>query len=319
MIKKFLALALGLSLALPITSCSSKASTEQIRATLFLLDASKSTISSVAAREMQLKQRLEGVFDVQEAVYFDFIRNDFTKQLITPLISMQSIININDAVLKDAKDERVRRETKDLIGSIWEQSLSDSKGVEDCSSSVASRLQRESVLSETGSRSIARNLCVSAAKAKQTLEEIRDIGSGQTIDNGFIGSDVEGAFIRGLSRLESESSNLINQDNQRVGVRATIVVSSDMMQRSASGGRVIDEIRNMNEEQISEYVLKRRGSQEFRTLRPLVIIDGWLSTKQNFSESERDLLEAYWKSWFVTMDLDEPDFGFGLVDWSVTQ
>jgi hypothetical protein len=66
-------------------------------------------------------------------------------------------------------------------------------------------------------------------------------------------------------------------------------------------------------------VINSRAAQDFRTLRPNIIIDGWLSTKKNFSEPERILLETYWKTWFTTLDLDEPDFGFGVVDWSVTQ
>lgn len=317
--KKLISFCLILLSVITTSSCSEAGSTKQIRATLFLLDASKSTIASVSGREVQLRERLEGVFDTQEAIYFDFIRSDFTKQLITPLISMQTIINIGDAILKDAKDDRLRKETKDLVASIWEQSLNDSKALEECSTSSVNQLVRQSVLTENSARIIARNLCVSAEKAKQALESIRLIGSGQSIEGAFIGSDVEGAFLRGLTRLESESKNLINANNEMVGVRASIVVSSDMMQRNASGKRIIDEIANLNQEQVSEFVIKSRGMQDFRTLRPNVIIDGWLTTRKNFSESERKLLETYWKSWFTSLELDEPDFGFGVVDWSVTQ
>ncbi len=301
------------------SSCSEAGSTKQIRATLFLLDASKSTIASVSGRETQLRERLEGVFDTQEAIYFDFIRSDFTKQLITPLISMQTIINVADTILKDAKDDRVRRETKDLVGKVWEQSLNDSKSLEECSTSSVNQLVGQSVLTENSARTIARNLCISAEKAKQALASIRLISTGQSTEGAYIGSDVEGAFLRGLTRLESESKNLINANNEIVGVRASIVISSDMMQRNANGARVIDEIANLTQEQISEFVIKSRGMQDFRTLRPNVIIDGWLTTKKNFSENERKLLETYWKSWFTSLELDEPDFGFGVVDWSVTQ
>jgi hypothetical protein len=112
---------------------------------------------------------------------------------------------------------------------------------------------------------------------------------------------------------------LLNKENEDVKVRATIVVSSDMMQRSSTGERVVDVVRDMTEEQISQYVTKVRGQQEFRDFRPIVKIDGWLSTREKLSEVERRSLELYWNKWFTTLNLDEPDFGFGVMDWSVDQ
>ena len=73
----------------------------------------------------------------------------------------------------------------------------------------------------------------------------------------------------------------------------------------------------VTDEQIAEFVTKSRGEQEFRELRPVVKIDGWLSTTGKISERDRQALELYWKKWFSTLDLDEPDFGFGIMDWSV--
>ena len=301
-----------------LTSCSDQSSTQTIRATLFLLDASKSTVLTIPQREQQLRERLSGAFDSEEAIYFDFIRNNYTKQVILPLVSMQSIINVNDEILTYAKDKKVRKETKRLVSDFWRKSLSDAKTVDECITEGASELEINSVL-EQGARVVAQNICVSAGKAKETLSNIRAIGSGAGLENGFIGSDIEGAFIRGLKRMESESENLLNKENNSVKVRGTIVVSSDMMQRGQSGERVIDVVREMSEEQISEYVTKTRGQQEFRELRPIVKIDGWLSTKKNFSEQDRQALELYWKKWFTSLDLDEPDFGFGVMDWSVDQ
>ena len=308
------------SLCAPLlASCSQEASTKNIRATLFLLDASKSMILSIPEREQQLKERLTGAFEEEEAIYFDFIRSDFTKQVILPLVSMQSIINVNDQILTYAKDENRRKETKAIISDLWEQSISDAKSVEECIKDSSGNLEVNSVLAERGARVVAQNICTSAGKAKETMRGIRTIGSGGSIENSFIGSDIEGAFIRGLKRLESESGNLFNSENERVGVRATIVVSSDMVQRRGTGERIIDVVRDMTEDQLSEYVTKVRGQQEFRELRPIVKIDGWLSTKKNFSEKDRQTLELYWKKWFTTLDLDEPDFGFGVMDWSVDQ
>ena len=97
-VKKHLTSCVLLVVALLLTSCSEAGSTKQIRATLFLLDASGSMIRSVSEREQQLKERLTGAFQNEEAIYFDFIRNDYTKQVILPLISMQSIISVNDIV-----------------------------------------------------------------------------------------------------------------------------------------------------------------------------------------------------------------------------
>ncbi len=316
--KKVHSFIVAFALLFTVTACSQESATKSIKVTLFLLDASKSMVLTIPQREQQLKERLAKAFDEEEAIYFDFIRNDYTKQLILPLVSMQTIINVNDQILTYAKDKRVRGDTSKLVSDLWRKSISDTRTVDACISEGTKDLEINSVL-EQGSRIVAQNICISAGKAKETLSNIRTIGSGGDINNGYIGSDIEGAFVRGLKRLESESGNLYNKDNDKVGIRATIVVSSDMMQRRADGERVIDSIRNMTEEEISEFVTKTRGPQEFRELRPRVQIDGWLSTKRTFSEMERQTLELYWKKWFSSLDLDEPDFGFGVMDWSVDQ
>ena len=316
-VKKHLTSSVLLAMALLLTSCSEAGSTKQIRATLFLLDASGSMIRSISEREQQLKERLNGAFQNEEAIYFDFIRNDYTKQVILPLISMQSIIAVNDVVLEDAKNEKVRKETKAMISTLWQQSLSDSREVEACIQNVSSGLLRDTVIEDQGARRISQNLCVSAKKAKEIFVGIRTLGSGGKIEDGYIGSDIEGAFLRGLKRLESESGNLINSLNESVKVRATIVVSSDMVQSRAGDEGIVKTIRNMTNEQIAEFVTKTRGEQEFRELRPVVKIDGWLSTTGKISERDRQALEIYWKKWFSTLDLYEPDFGFGVMDWSV--
>ena len=303
-----------------LTSCSEESSTGNIRATLFLLDASKSMALSIGEREQQLKQRLDQAFDEkrQEAIYFDFIRNNFSKQLILPLVSMQTILNVNDEVLTYAKDDRVRRETRELISNLWRQSLSDAKSVSVCTADVTKSLDTDSYLAE-GSRFVAQNICISAEKAKDVMNKIRTIGAGDSVENGFIGSDIEGAFVRGLDRLESESRNLRNSENQLVSVTATIIVSSDMMQRNSRGDKVIDTVRTMTEAQIDDYVTELRSQQEIIRFKPIVKIDGWASTKKNYSDKDRQALELYWKRWFTTLGLQEPDFGFGVMDWSVDQ
>lgn len=316
-LKKFLSLLAILSLLFSVSACSQESSSKSIKATLFLLDASWSSSLNVSQREQQLRERLTNAFTYSEAVYFDFIRNDFSKQVILPLISMQSIVNVNDEIYTYAKDSRVRKETKDIVSDFWRKSIGETKTVDECINDGTRDLETNTVL-EQGARIVAQRICVSAEKAKETLEEIRLIGSGVVSENAYIGSDIEGAFMRGLTRLESESENLYNKENEKVNVRATIVVSSDMMQRT-SGQRVIDSIKEMNEEQISEYVTGNRGQQEFRELRPTVKIDGWLSTRKNFSEKDRQSLELYWNKWFTSLDLNEPDFGFGVMDWSVDQ
>lgn len=308
---------MALSLCISVSACSQANSTKSIKVTLFLLDASKSMYLTISEREQQLKERLANAFSNNEAIYFDFIRNDFSKQVILPLISMQSIIKVNEQIYEYAKDTRVRKDTTAAVSNLWKKSIGETKTVDACISDGARELEINTVLDQ-GARIVAQNVCVSAEKAKETLANIRLIGSGVVSENAYIGSDIEGAFIRGLTRLESESENLYNKENEKVSVRATIVVSSDMMQRR-SGKRVIDSIKDMNEEQISEYVNQNSGPQEFRELRPIVKIDGWLSTKKNFSEKDRQALELYWKKWFINLDLDEPDFGFGVMDWAVDQ
>ena len=176
-------------------------------------------ILSIPIREQQLKERLSNAFEKEEAIYFDFVRNNYSKQVISPLVSMQSIINVNDQILKYAKDNKVKDETKDKISDLWRNSISDDKSVDVCINELSTNLEVNTVLDQ-GARVVAQNLCVSAGKAKDTLSNIRIIGSGGGIENGYIGSDIEGAVYRGLKRLESESSNLYNSENVKVGVRA---------------------------------------------------------------------------------------------------
>ena len=186
-VKKHLTSCLLLAMALLLTSCSDAGSTKQIRATLFLLDASGSMIRSVSEREQQLKERLTGAFQNEEAIYFDLIRNDYTKQVILPLISMQSIISVNDIILEDAKNEKVRKETKAKISELWQQALSNSKETQDCIESVSTELLRDTVIEDKGARRISNYICVSANKAKEIFASIRTLGSGEKIEDGYIG------------------------------------------------------------------------------------------------------------------------------------
>jgi hypothetical protein len=303
-----------------MTSCSGESSIKTIRATLFLLDGSKSLASTdnFSTKEQQLKERLTFAFKRNEAIYFDFIRNDYSKQEILPLISMKSILNVNNEIVRYAKNKDVRKETDELVSNLWSQALLDSKSVDVCIRDVAAKLDTEAVNS-WGTKVVAQNLCIGANKAKETFSRIKVISSGQILDNGYIGSDVESAFEKGFGVLESLSRNLTNSEGLQVSVQATIVVSSDMMQRKSSGEKVIDVIRNMSDEEISDYILKVKGESQLRNITPNVLIDGWANTKKNYSEKDRDTLEAYWKKWFEHIGANEPDFGFGVIDWSVDQ
>lgn len=83
---------------------------------------------------------------------------------------MQSIIAVNDVVLEYAKNEKVRKETKAMISTLWQQLLSDSRKVEACIQNVSSGLLRDTVIEDQGARRISQNLCVSANKAKEILQ-----------------------------------------------------------------------------------------------------------------------------------------------------
>ena len=302
-----------------LASCSAQSSTSTIRATLFLLDGSASLASTVnfSTKEQQLRKRLTQAFINNEAIYFDFIRNNFSKQEILPLISMKTIVKVNDDISEYAKNKDVRSQTKKLVSDLWAQALADSsKSVDVCIKDTMLKLDTNSS-SPWETRAVAQNLCISAEKAKVTFARIRIISSGQSLNNGFIGSDVEGAFEKGLRVLESTAKMLRNKDLQPVAVIPTIVISSDMMQRSSTGEKVIDVIRNMNDDEIADYIRKEKGEVQERDLNPDILVDGWASTKKNYSEKDRDTLEVYWTKWFESLGLEKPDFGFGALDWSV--
>jgi hypothetical protein len=270
-----------------------------------------------STKEQQLKERLTLAFKNSEAIYFDFIRNNFSKQEILALVSMKTIVSVNDEIFAYANNKDVRTETQELVSKLWAEALTDSTtSVDVCIKEMMVKLDTNSS-GPWGTRVVAQNLCASARKAKETFSRIRIISSGQKLNNGYIGSDVEGAFEKGLGVLESTARNLINNEKQPVVVIPTIVISSDMMQRSSTGEKVIDDIRNMNEDEIAEYILKKKGEAKSREITPDILVDGWASTKKNYSEKDRDTLEVYWTKWFENLGLEKPDFGFGTLDWSV--
>lgn len=93
-----------------------------------------------------------------------------------------------------------------------------------------------------------------------------------------------------------------------------------MMQVSDSETRIIDSIRDMDEEEIVLYLKERIGQTNISGFYPVVKIDGWLNTKKKFSEKERQTLETYWRKWFeLSFELRDIDFGLGVIDWSVDQ
>jgi hypothetical protein len=299
------------------SGCSKTDEVDSVKATLFLLDASKSNLQSVGKREQQLRERLAGAFSKNEAIYFDFIRNNYSKQVILSLVPMQTILNVRELVISDVNNERRRNEVIDEISKLWTQSISDSRSVSICIQQDSAKLEINTVLDGQVATEIARNLCVYAEKSKESLASIRNIASGMKLENAYIGSNIEGAFSRGLAKLESDSFNLVGRDNRSVRVRASIIISSDMVQRGSDGKALLEDIQNFTEEEIASYVTQKLGNQELTYFKPIVKVDGWLTTKRNFSDRERELLEMYWTQWFINLGLEQPDFDLGVLDWSV--
>ena len=304
-----------------LSSCSQQSSAREIQATLFLLDASKSSIVSIPQREQQLRERLNSAFERKEAIYFDFIRNNSTKQLISSLVSMQTIVGVDDIILSKINNERRQTEARDSVSELLRQSLINTKSTEDCINQGTTSIEVKSVLDDQEARRIAQFVCTSANKAKEVFAAIRVIGSGVAIEGGYIGSDIQGAFSRGYKKMESDSNNLYSPGDVSYSVKKrTIVVSSDMMQVSDGQNRIIDSIRDKNEEEIVVYLTERIRQPNISGFVSIVKIDGWLNTKKNFSEIERQVLETYWRKWFeLSFELLDIDFGLGVIDWSVDQ
>lgn len=304
-----------------LSSCSQQSSAKEIDSTLFLLDASKSSIISIQQREQQLRERLNSAFERKEAIYFDFIRNNSTKQQISALVSMQTIVEVDHIILSNINNKRNQTNARDSVSELWRQSLINSKSTDDCINQGTTWIAGESRLEDQESRRIAQFVCTSASKAREVFAAIRLIGSGAAIENGYIGSDIQGAFSRGYRKLESDSKNLYTPGDVSYSVkRKTIVVSSDMMQVSDGQNRIIDSIRDKNEDEIVQYLEERIGQPNVSGFYSLVKIDGWLNTKKKFSENERQVLETYWRKWFyLSFELEEIDFGLGVIDWSVGQ
>lgn len=320
-VKNTVFLVISLLLVSVLTSCSQQQSSRQIKGTLFLLDASQSSIISILQREQQLRERLSRAFESREAIYFDFIRNNSTKQQISSLVSMQTIVGVDEVISNNINNDRRRTQALNSASDLWRQSLINSKNSDDCISQGATYIEVNSVLDKQESRTIAQYVCASAIKAKEIFAAIKRIGSGSKNESDYIGSDVQGAFSRGFRKLESDSRNLYSAGEVKYSLgRTTVVISSDMMQVSNSENRIIDVIADMNDDEVERYLEERIGQPSLSGFYTLVKVDGWLNTKKKFSEKERQILETYWRKWFyLGFELEEIDFGLGVIDWSVDQ
>ena len=109
--------------------------------------------------------------------------------------------------------------------------------------------------------------------------------------------------------MTSDERRLFNSQNQQIFLIPTIILVSDMIQvtngeritnilagdakMSASCQRAKDEAKN--------YSIKMDGIA--------LVSDGFASVKGNIKVELRDKLREYWKCWFETRGIYDPDFG----------
>ena len=301
-----------------LTACSSAEESTSMKADVILFDVSSGlnaagtfnsedhSVTSLSSRASQLRTKLARSLDERTAVYFGFVRSNYGQQQIETLVSPK-LIQLMDKILEeDVKDPQLRKVSREGIVKAWNSILNSPKlaNGENCATQIANSIQSDSNLSITDfhASQLAGSLCSNAQSAVIQID-----GLLNTPEN--IGSDIQSAIDRSIEKLTSDERRLFNSQNQQIFLIPTIILVSDMIQvtngeritnilagdakMSASCQRAKDEAKN--------YSIKMDGIA--------LVSDGFASVKGNIKVELRDKLREYWKCWFETRGIYDPDFG----------
>lgn len=295
-----------------------------INADIILLDISGSSINSVgtynsadhstsslASRQVQLKNKLSRAISENTAVYFGFVKNSFGSQEIMGLIAPKLFLDINSYIDGDMNDGTRKKETRDGIASIWQGLLDSQDSLStSCSSQVASKLINASggKLSGPHANSLGSQLCLSARNSQDMISQLQ--GSPANL-----GSDIQGAIDRALDKMASEERRLFSPDGKAVVLNARIILVSDLIQKMELGflPAVLKDLKGKEEacalatESSSSHSASYSGT-------PALISDGFGGTKSKINELERDKLREYWGCWFKTRGIFDIDLGARGID-----
>jgi hypothetical protein len=314
----FIAIALLFSSNL-LTACSTAEESTSMKADVILLDISASglnragtfnaedhSVTSLSSRASQLRTKLTAALGARTAVYFGYVRGNYGQQQIETLVSPK-LIQLMDSILEeDVKDPQLRKVSREGILNAWKAILSSPKlaNSEKCTIQIANSIQSDSnqSISDFHASQLAGSLCANGQSANTQID-----GLLNTPEN--IGSDIQSAVDRSIEKLTSDERRLFNSQNKQIFLIPTIILVSDMIQ--VTNGNKITNILS-SDAKVSDSCQRAKDEAKNYSIKMDnigLVSDGFASVKGNLNAELRDKLREYWKCWFETRGIYDPDFG----------
>jgi len=301
-----------------LTSCSSAEESTSMKAGVILFDVSSGlnaagtfnsedhSVTSLSSRASQLRTKLARALDERTAIYFGFVRSNYGQQQIETLVSPK-LIQLMDKILEeDVKDPQLRKVSREGIVKAWNSILNSPKlaNSENCATQIANSIQSDSNLSITDfhASQLAGSLCSNAQSATTQID-----GLLNTPEN--IGSDIQSAIDRSIEKLTSDERRLFNAQNQQIFLIPTIILVSDMIQVT-NGERITNIL--VGDAKMSDSCQRAKDEAKNYSIKMdgiALVSDGFASVKGNIKVELRDKLREYWKCWFESRGIYDPDFG----------
>jgi uncharacterized protein YcfL len=301
-----------------LAGCSSAEESTSMKADVILFDVSSGlnaagtfnsedhSVTSLSSRASQLRTKLARALEERTAVYFGYVRSNYGQQQIETLVSPKLIQLMDKTLNEDVKDPQLRKVSREGIVKAWNSILNSPKlaNSENCSTQIANSIQSDSNQSITDfhASQLAGTLCSNAQSATTQID-----GLLNTPDN--IGSDIQSAIDRSIEKLTSDERRLFNSQNQQIFLIPTIILVSDMIQVT-NGERIIKILAN--DAKISDSCQRAKDEAKNYSIKMdgiALVSDGFASVKGNINVELRDKLREYWKCWFETRGIYDPDFG----------
>jgi hypothetical protein len=318
-----------LILAMTMTGCglgnNGGSMRSSINADIILLDISGSSLngvgtynsedhstSSLASRQLQIRNKLSRAISENTAVYFGFVRKSYGEQELMNLLAPKLFLDMKYFIDEDMNNEVRKKDTREGIAEIWQGLITSVTPISgNCSSNVATQLINKSLgkLSMSHANSLGSQLCLSAKNSQDMISQIENIPKDK------LGSDIQGAIDRTLEKLSSEERRLFSPEGKPVTLNPRVILVSDLIQKMQSGflPEALKPLKDKDAactfatESAASHSLTYQGS-------PLLISDGFGGTKGKINEAERDKLKEYWVCWLKTRGIFDIDLGARGID-----
>ena len=267
--------------------------------------------SSLASRQIQIRNKLSRAINENTAVYFGFVRKSYGEQELMSLIAPKLFLEVTSFIDADMNNDVRKKDTRNGIAEIWNRLINSTETIpSNCSSGVATELISKSLgkLSMPHANTIGSQLCLSAKNSQDIIAQLQNSPEN-------LGSDIQGAIDRSLEKITSEERRLFSPEGKAVTLNPRIILVSDLIQKMQTGflPMVLKPLKDKEAactfatESAATHSLTYEGS-------PMLISDGFGGTKSKIVEAERDKLKEYWVCWLKTRGIFDIDLGARGID-----